>query len=80
LCALLAAIFVLCRNLVTWELGGIDFMEANMADTPYILVTPLVGPLGLVSWLRWPRPPGFAPGGGGAAAAAAAAVATQNNQ
>jgi len=65
---------------VTWKLGGIDFMEANMADSPYNLVTPLVGPLGLVSWLRWPRPPGFAPGGGGAAAAAAAAVATQNNQ
>jgi len=67
---------------VTWELGGIDFMEAKMADSPHILVTPLVGPLGLVGWLRpsWPRPPGFAPGGGGAAAAAAAAVATQNDQ
>jgi hypothetical protein len=75
--ALLAAIFALCRDLVTWELGRIDFMEAEMADSPYNLVTPLVGPLGLVSWLRWPRPPGFAPGGGGAAAAA---VATQNNQ
>ena len=65
---------------MTRELGGIDFMEAKMADSPYNLVTPLVGSHGLVSWLRPRRPPGFAPGGGGAAAATAAAVATQNNQ